>query len=97
MRREHGGLLIDVGLGFWGLSVLLNLPRPAVQHGGLEPEEHSLTARWAPSSLPTLCSHWMGWPRGSYIPSSHLLALEGLCLVWDPDACLGRHVRKRSC
>ena len=94
MRHEHGGLLIDVGLGFWGLSVLLNLPRPAVQHGGLEPEEHSLTARWAPSSLPTL---WMGWPRGSYIPSSHMLALEGLCLVWGPDACLGRHVRKRSC
>ena len=63
MRREHGGLLIDVGLGFWGLSVLLNLPRPAVQHGVLEPEEHSLRARLAPSSLPTLQS-LVGLARG---------------------------------
>lgn len=67
---EHSSLLTDVGLGLWSLNVLLNLPCPAVRHGGLELEEHSLRAWRAPSSLPTLCSHWAGWPWG--LPLSRL-------------------------
>ena len=73
MRCEHGSLLTDMGLGFWGLNVLFNLPRPAVWHGGLEPEEYSLRACGLPPLCPLSAVTGRAGPGCSHTPASHRL------------------------
>ena len=62
-----------MGLGFWGLNVLLNLPRPAVWHGGLEPEEYSLRTRGLPPPYP------LSAVTGQVAPGAHTLPPRTAC------------------